>query len=118
MNSMLTTLRQIVMKFTAQSHFADAVKTLVVDVKQAMGVDVCSIYLLDPARSAYALAATDGLNLSQVGEATLAEDQGLVGLVGRRAEPINVDLAQQHPEFYFLPDSGEEAFNSFLGVSI
>ena len=85
---MLTTLRQIVMKFTAQSHFADAVKTLVVDVKQAMGVDVCSIYLLDPARSAYALAATDGLNLSQVGEATLAEDQGLVGLVGRSAENL------------------------------
>ncbi len=118
MDSMLTTLRQIVMKFTAQSHFAVAVKTLVVNVKQAMGVDVCSIFLLDAARSGYALAATDGLNISQVGEATLAENQGLVGLVGRRAEPINIDLAQQHPDFHFLPGTGEEAFNSFLGVPI
>ena len=115
---MLNVLRQIVVKFTAHSHFADAVKSLVCDVTEAMNADVCSIYLLNAEHNAYALAATDGLNQSQVGSELLELDQGLVGLVGRRAEPLNLEQAQQHPKYYFLPDTGEEAFNSFLGVPI
>ncbi len=115
---MLNALRQIVLKFTAHSQFADAVKSLVTDVKVAMNTDVCSIYLLNAEHNAYALAATDGLNQSQVGSELLKLDQGLVGLVGRRAEPLNLDRAQEHPKYYFLPDTGEEAFNSFLGVPI
>jgi phosphotransferase system, enzyme I, PtsP len=115
---MLTMLRHIVTQFTAHSHFADAVKSLVGEVKQAMGADVCSIYLLNQQKTGYILAATDGLNPSQVGNAVLSMDQGLVGLVGRRAEPINLDNAPGHPEYHYLPDSGEEAFNTFLGVPI
>ncbi len=118
MDSMLTTLRQIVLKFTEYSHFAEAVQSLVSEVKAAMGADVCSIFLLDQEHSSYALAATDGLNIDQVGEARLELDQGLVGLVGGRAEPINLDLASEHPQFHFIPDSGEEAYNAFLGVPI
>ena len=33
---MLTTLRQIVLKFTAHSHFSDAVRSLVSEVKAAI----------------------------------------------------------------------------------
>ena len=61
---MLTTLRKIVQDVTAHSHFADSVRTLVSAVKQAMGTDVCSIYLLNPARTHYVLAATDGCTTS------------------------------------------------------
>ncbi len=118
MDSMLTTLRQIVLKFTAYSRFAEAVQSLVSDVKRAMGADVCSIFLLDEQNSGYALAATVGLNLEQVGQARLSMDQGLVGLVGRRAEPINLELASEHPDFHFIPGIGEEAYNAFLGVPI
>ncbi len=106
------------MRFTAHSHFADAVKSLVVEVKSAMKADVCSIYLVDQQKSGYILAATDGLNLSQVGTAVLALEQGLVGLVGRRAEPINLQDAPAHPQFHYLEGSGEEAFSAFLGVPI
>lgn len=115
---MLVALRHIILKFAAHSQFADAVLGLVSDVKTAMNVDVCSIYLVDLKRKAYALAATDGLNRSQVGAALLGLDQGLVGLVGRRAEPLNLNDAQNHPQYHYLPESGEEAFNSFLGVPI
>ncbi len=115
---MLATLRQIVLKFTSHSQLSAAVNELVSEVKTALNTDVCSIYLLTSDRDAYVLAATDGLNPSQVGAALLSLDQGLVGLVGRRAEPLNLDDAQNHPEYYFLPETGEEAFNAFLGVPI
>ena len=115
---MLTTLRHIVLQFTSHSNFADGVKTLVQEVKTAMGTDVCSIYLLNSNRTRYVLAATDGLNPSEVGRAVLDLEQGLVGLVGRRAEPINLENARSHPDYHFLPGTGEEAFRSFLGVPI
>lgn len=118
MDSMLHTLRKIVQQVTAQGRFSDAVRCLVVEVKQAMDIDVCSIYLLDSGENAYKLAATDGLNAQQVGSAVIPEDLGLVGLVGSRAEPINLEAASEHPRFHYLPDSGEEAFNAFLGVPI
>ena len=118
MDSMLTTLRKIVQQVTAHGHFQDVVKSLVVEVKAAMRIDVCSIYLFDSHKQVYVLAATDGLNPAQVGRASIPMDQGLVGLVGSRVEPINLQAAGQHPRYFFLPDSGEEAFDAFLGVPI
>ena len=115
---MLTRLRHIILQFTAHANFADSVKSLVVEVKEAMGTDVCSIYLLDSQHASFVLSATDGLNSSQVGQAYLDLNQGLVGLVGRRAEPINLENAPAHPDYHFLPETGEEAFYSFLGVPI
>ena len=118
MDSMLGTLRRIVQEVTARASFADSVTTLVSEVKSAMATDVCTIFLINNARTHYILAATDGLNVAQVGRAEMDIGEGLVGLVGRRAEPLNLEDARDHPNFHFLPDSGEEAFNSFLGVPI
>lgn len=118
MDSMLATLRRIMQRLAAQPRFAEAVRLLVHEVKTAMGTDVCSIYLIDAARSAYTLAATDGLNASQIGKAQIPVNDGLVGLVGQRAEPLNLEVAKNHPQFLYLPESGEDAFSSFLGVPI
>ena len=48
----------------------------------------------------------------------LAFDEGVVGLVGRRAEPINLADAQSHPSFKYVPQVKEDRFRSFLGVPI
>ena len=118
MDSMLTILRKIVQEVTGQQDFARAVRSLVVEVKAAMHTDACSIYLLDTGATHYTLAATEGLNQAQVGVARIPRDAGLVGLVGTRAEPINLDDASAHPAFHYLEGSGEEAYKSFLGVPI
>lgn len=118
MESMLATLRRIVQAVTAQARFANAVQILVAEVKAAMSADVCTIYLINTPRSHFVLAATDGLNQDKVGSVEITVEEGLVGLVARRAEPLNLEDARTHPEFLYLPDSGEEAFNSFLGVPI
>lgn len=49
---------------------------------------------------------------------TLAFDEGIVGLVGRLAEPINLADAQKHPSFKYIPSVKEERFRAFLGVPI
>ena len=49
---------------------------------------------------------------------SLGIDEGLIGLVGKREEPINLDQASLHPSFQFIPETGEQEFNSFLGVPI
>jgi phosphotransferase system enzyme I (PtsP) len=41
-----------------------------------------------------------------------------VGLVGQRAEPLNIADARLHPRFKHLPGIGEESFRSFFGTPI
>ena len=115
---MLNTLRQIVQAFAQEADFAASVRLLAHQVRASLDTEVCSIYLLNDVRDGYRLAATEGLNTTQIGEVILAHDQGLVGLVGRRAEPLNLDAAQDHPNFFLVPEIGEEPFNAFLGVPI
>jgi len=115
---LLNSLRKIVQEVTQEADFPVAVQLLVARVRKVLGTEVCSIYLVDGEDAGYLLAATEGLNAAQIGRLVLAKDQGLVGLVGRRAEPLNLDTAPSHPNFFFVPEIGEEPFNAFLGVPI
>jgi phosphotransferase system enzyme I (PtsP) len=62
--------------------------------------------------------ATDGLNEEAIGKVNLSSDEGLVGLVASRAEPINLEEASAHPKFSFHPNTTEQLFHSFLGSPI
>jgi phosphotransferase system enzyme I (PtsP) len=115
---MLDVLRKLVQDFVNESQFSTAVQHLVTQIRDTLDTEACSIYLLNESGDGYVLVATDGLNIDQVGEVVLGLDQGLVGLVGKRAEPLNLNAAFDHPKFHYLPEIGEEAFNTFLGVPI
>ena len=115
---MLNTLRRIVQDVTAASSFQDALGIIVREVREALGIEVCSVYLLNSARDRYLFVANEGLNTDAVGKLSLGLHEGLVGLVGERAEPINLDNATAHPKFHLIPEIGEEAFHSFLGVPV
>jgi phosphotransferase system enzyme I (PtsP) len=67
---------------------------------------------------AHVLMASEGLKAESVGRVSLQTGEGLVGLVAKHAEPINLSDASKHPSFFYLQDTGEEEFNSFLGVPI
>ena len=115
---MLTTLRQIVEGVTQAPSLHDAMNVLVRQTRSAMQVDCCTVYLAESQRRRYRLVATDGLALEAVGKVTLPYDEGLVGLVGRREELLNLADAASHPNFKYLPEVAEDDFNSFLGVPI
>lgn len=115
---MLTTLRQIIEQVLKESDITEALKLLVVKTREALGVDCCSVYLAEQSRNRYRLVATDGLAQESAGKVTLRFGEGLVGLVGKRNELINLADAQKHPNFKYIPEIGEEEFKSFLGVPI
>ena len=115
---MLETLRQIVQEVNAASGLEDALGIIVRQVRVAMGTEVCSIYLREPGGERFIFRATEGLNQEQVGIASLAAGEGLVGTVAEREEPLNLENAESHPNFRFFPDLGEEHFDAFLGVPI
>ncbi len=115
---MLDILRRIVQEVSSATDLSDALNVVVARIREAMHTEVCSVYLFDADSKRYVLMATEGLNPEAVGRVSLSSSQGLVGLVGSREEPINVDNAPAHPKFHFLSETGEDPFLSFLGVPI
>jgi len=115
---MLDSLRTIVQQVNAAKDFSEVLRLIVHLVKQTMDTGMCSVYLYNPKDDNYALMATDGLNPDSVGKVFLSSKEGLVGLVASRAEPINLEEAEAHPNFSFVPETGEQRFRSFLGSPI
>lgn len=115
---MLDTLRRIVQEVTNAEDLDQALKIIVSRVKQAMDVEVCSVYLKDKHQREYVLMASDGLNPAAIGKVRLSAEKGLIGLVGEREELLNLSDAPSHPRFEYFPESGEERFHAFLGVPI
>jgi phosphotransferase system enzyme I (PtsP) len=115
---MLETLRHIVQEVNAAEGLADALQIIVRRVRDAMGTEVCSVYMREPATGRYVFRATEGLNPGLIGQASLADGEGLVGLVAVREEPVNLENAEKHPDFCLLPGIGEEQYHAFLGVPI
>lgn len=117
-NMQLDTLRRIVQEINASVSLHDSLDIMVNHVAEAMHVDVCSIYLLDERNKRYVLMASKGLKPEAVGHVSLSVGEGLVGLVGNREDIVNLDNAPKHERFAYLPETGEELFNSFLGVPV
>ncbi|MGW8311481.1 MAG: GAF domain-containing protein, partial [Thiogranum sp.] len=115
---MLDTLRRIIQEVNRAPDLSRALDVIVTRVKQAMAVDVCSVYLVDQDAQQYVMMATDGYSPSVIGQVRLDFGQGLVGEVVRREEPLNLDNASDHPNFILSRQIGEEVYHGFLGVPI
>jgi len=115
---MLILLRRIIEEVNSARDTQQALEIIVRRVKDAMSVDVCSIYLTDHATQRLILMATDGLNPDSVGKVSLSFGEGLTGLVREREEPINLNNAPEHPRYYFFPETDEQQYLSYLGVPI
>ena len=69
---MLETLRHIVQEVNAAEGLGEALQIIVRRVRDAMGTEVCSVYMRDHNNGRYVFRATEGLNQEQVGVASLA----------------------------------------------
>src|SRR3954454_695514 len=109
----LTGLHDIMAKRGSAQAKLDRVVDL---IAEAMGSDVCLIYLL---RNSYLeLFATHGLRKEAVHVTRLRMGEGLVGTIAAEGRILNLAEAAQHPEFIYRPETGEERFHSFAGVPI
>ena len=115
---MLEVLRRLIQDVNAADSLEDALALIVAQVRAAMRTDVCTIYLHDKATQKLVFRATEGLNSEKVGQFGLGFDEGLVGWVATREEPLNLEDASAHPQFQLVEGLGEEPFNAFLGAPI
>jgi phosphotransferase system enzyme I (PtsP) len=89
---------------------------LVAMVAATMVADVCSIYLTRGA--VHELFASEGLKAEAVHRTRLKMGEGLVGLVAESTTFLNLADAPHHERFSYRPETGEDPYNSFLGVPI
>ncbi len=111
---LLRRLREVMAEpVTAQARL----DRIVVLIASNMVAEVCSLYVVR-ADGAMELFATEGLNREAVHLTTMRPDEGLVGLIASSAEPLALSEAQYHPAFSYRPETGEEIYQSFLGVPV
>ncbi|HVV32867.1 MAG TPA: phosphoenolpyruvate--protein phosphotransferase, partial [Vitreimonas sp.] len=94
----------------------ERLNSLVAMIGSTMVADVCSIYLTRG--GFHELFATQGLSPEAVHRTRLRLGEGLVGLVAESTQPLNIADAPHHERFSYRPETGEDPYNSFLGVPI
>jgi phosphotransferase system enzyme I (PtsP) len=115
---MLDTLRRIIQEVNAAPDLDQALDIIVQRVRATVKVDVASVYLIDAEHGQYVLSATEGLRKDAVGNVRIDLGEGLVGMVGEREEPVNIEDAPSHPRYRFISETGENPYHAFLGVPI
>jgi phosphotransferase system enzyme I (PtsP) len=111
---LLTRLRATLAEHAGGQERLDRIVRL---VAEGLVADVCSVYLKRE-DSWFELCATEGLKPESVHLSRLRVGQGLVGQIAESAEPISTSDAFHTRGFRYLPETGEEGLESFLGVPV
>lgn len=82
-----------------------------------MVAEVCSVYVRRPGE-VLELFATQGLNPDAVHRTRLKFGEGLIGEIAAQARPFALADAQEHPNFAYRPETGEEIYHSLMGVPV
>lgn len=114
----LSFLNEIAQLATLARDWDELMRTIVDGTTVAMGVQVCSFYLPDRERMRLTLAATNGLDRSQVGRVSLAWGQGITGRVAASREPIAVPDVTRDDRFAWVRGFDVEALAGFLSVPL
>jgi phosphotransferase system enzyme I (PtsP) len=111
---LLRQIRDVMAQAATAQERLDLVTEL---IATGLSSEVCSVYLLR-AGDILELYSSKGLNAASVHSTRLGVGQGLVGEIASSAEPLNLADASAHPKFVYRPETGEEIYNSFVGVPV
>jgi len=82
-----------------------------------MVAEVCSIYVRRGG-NLLELFATQGLRPDAVHQTRLGFGEGIVGDIAAKARAFALADAQEHPNFAYRPETGEEIYHSMMGVPV
>ncbi|HEY4633736.1 MAG TPA: ATP-binding protein [Candidatus Limnocylindrales bacterium] len=114
----LSFLHDIAQLATLARDWDELMRTIVDGTTAAMAVEVCSFYLADHERTRLTLAATNGLDRSQVGKVSLAWGQGITGRVAASREPIAVIDVTKDERFAWVRGFDIESLTGMLSVPL
>lgn len=115
---MLRVLQRIVEAVNQAPDFELALQTMVRQVKEALQTDSCTVYLADHDQQQFALAATDGLEVSSSEPIHVPFGEGVISLAAKREEPLNIANASEHPKFLKLDEVDEARYNAMLAAPV
>jgi len=114
----LAFLHEIAQLATLARDWDELMHSIVDGTTVAMGVEVCSFYLADHERTRLTLAATNGLDRSQVGRVSLAWGQGITGRVAASRQPIAVIDVTKDERFSWVRGFDIEGLTAMLSVPL
>jgi signal transduction protein with GAF and PtsI domain len=114
----LAALREIGRAINASWDLRATLDLITRQTAEALGMDCCSIYLLDESAEYLVLMATTGLALKAVGRARLRLGEGLTGWAAKTGQAVGAPDAAADWRFKPLPETNEEVFRSLLAVPL
>ena len=114
----LAALREIGRAINAAWELEATLELITRRTAGVMGMDSCSIYLLDADGERLVLKATTGLAAGAVGQAQLRLGEGLTGWAAQEGTAVAVADAERDPRYKFLPETEETRFQSLLAVPL
>ncbi len=114
----LAFLHEIARLATQARDWDELMRTIVDGTTAAMSVEVCSFYLSDRDADRLTLAATNGLDRSQVGRVSLAVGQGITGRAAASRLPIAVRDVTSDRRFSWVRGFDMRGLHAMLSVPL
>jgi len=114
----LSFLHEFAKLLTTARNWDELMRTIVDRTTVALKVEVCSVYLMERDGAGLRLAATNGLDLDQVGSVTLAPGEGLTGRAALTGQPVASPDVRVDPRFKWVPGFDQSQFVSMLSVPL
>ena len=114
----LAFLHEIAQLATQARDWDELMRSIVDGTTAALDVEVCSFYLADHERTRLTLAATNGLDTTQVGHVSLAWGEGITGRVAATRSPISVEDVTRDERFAWVRGFDIEGLAGMLSVPL
>jgi signal transduction histidine kinase len=114
----LAFLNEIAQLATLARDWDELMRSIVDGTTVALDVEVCSFYLADRGGTRLTLAATNGLDRSQVGRVSLGFGEGITGRVAASRVPIAVDDVTVDERFAWVRGFDIEDLAGMLSVPL
>ncbi len=115
---MLNLLRHIAQEVNNNANIKDTLNLVVRLISDSVSAPVCSIFIWDKESRRFVLTSNVGFPEDKIGVLSLSGNEGIISLVGKREEPINLSDARSHPAFHQVADLGEDHLHGLLAVPI
>ncbi len=114
----LAFLHEFAQLLTEARDWNELMRTLVDRTTAALGVEVCSFYLLDRDGARLTLAATNGLDPEQVGRVSLAVGQGVTGRAAHTRRPVSSRDVTVDPRFSWVRGFDVQGLHAMLSMPL
>ena len=114
----LHTLQDISALILRSHDLDETINNIVHLVAERAHSEVCSLYLLDEDQQTLVLRATHGLTAESIGQVKLQIGEGLTGKVAAEQRVLAISNPQDHPDYRFFHETGEEQFHTFVGIPL